>query len=502
MNISFGKFSVAVTGAVVLGVVSGKARLIGNGERLDTRTGGQLSRAIRSAKFDGKFGEVLTVVAPAEIKAERVVLVGLGEAKSFDAAAATRLGGRICAELARQKIKQAGICVDPIKDSPISVNSTAAHIASGAKLRSYRFDKYRTRQPDDEKPTLSKLTLLVTDPTKARAEFAPLSAVADGVFLTRDLVSEPANILYPAALADQAKALKSDGVTVEVLNRARLEKLGMGALLGVAQGSSHDPYVVVMRWNGAGRAGNKAPLAFVGKGVTFDTGGISIKPSGGMEDMKWDMGGSGVVIGLMRALARRKAKVNVVGIVGLVENMPSGTAQRPGDIVTSMSGQTIEVINTDAEGRLVLADVLWYVQQRFKPSLIVDLATLTGAIIVALGNIRAGLFCNDDSLSERLVAAGDAVGERLWRLPMDDAYDKQINSPAADMKNVGSGRGAGSITGAKFIERFIEDTPWAHIDIAGVTWSKQANDVVPQGGTGFGVRLLDHFVASHHETKR
>jgi leucyl aminopeptidase len=254
-----------------------------------------------------------------------------------------------------------------------------------------------------------------------------------------------------------------------------------------------------MRWNGAPKGKKKAPIAFVGKGVTFDTGGISIKPAAHMEDMKWDMGGAGVVIGLMKALAGRKAKVDAVGICGLVENMPSAKAQRPGDIVTSASGQTIEVINTDAEGRLVLADALWYVQRKFKPRAIVDLATLTGAIIVALGHDHAGLFSNNDRLAERLTAAGKATGEALWRMPLGEAYDKNINSDAADMKNVGA-RGGGSITAAQFIQRFIDKgTPWAHLDIAGVTWDSKPKPTVPKGGTGFGVRLLDRLVAAHYE---
>ncbi|HJN24943.1 MAG TPA: leucyl aminopeptidase, partial [Rhodospirillales bacterium] len=335
---------------------------------------------------------------------------------------------------------------------------------------------------------------------KARSTFAPMDKVADGVFMTRDLVSEPANVIYPETLAKQAQSLSKLGVKVEVLGEAQMRKLGMGALLGVGQGSDREPRLVVMRWNGKkGKARNDAPVAFVGKGVTFDTGGISIKPSGGMEDMKWDMGGSGVVIGLMRALAGRKANANVVGVVGLVENMPSGTAQRPGDIVTSMSGQTIEVLNTDAEGRLVLADALWYTKERFKPKFMVDLATLTGAIIICLGDQKAGLFSNDDKLSQQLSDAGEAVDESVWRMPMGDNYDKMLNCDAADMKNISGGRGAGSITAAQFLKRFVDKTPWAHLDIAGVTWSNKASPVAPKGGTAFGVRLLDRLVADNYE---
>ncbi|MCG8509210.1 MAG: leucyl aminopeptidase, partial [Rhodospirillales bacterium] len=313
--------------------------------------------------------------------------------------------------------------------------------------------------------------------------------------------------LYPATLAEQAKSLTKLGVKVEVLGRSQMAKMGMGALLGVAQGSVHEPKLVVMQWHGKpgrklgkGKRGKPAaPIAFLGKGVTFDTGGISLKPSGGMEDMKWDMGGAGVVIGLMKALAGRKARVNAVGIVGLVENMPSGSAQRPGDIVTTMSGQTIEVLNTDAEGRLVLADAMWYCKERFKPRFMVDLATLTGAIIVCLGYEKAGLFSNNDELSERLLASGEAVGESLWRMPLGDEYDKLIKSDAADMKNISAGRGAGSITAAQLLQRFVDDTPWAHLDIAGVTWGKKDKPTVPKGGTAFGVRLLDHMVSEFYE---
>jgi leucyl aminopeptidase len=347
----------------------------------------------------------------------------------------------------------------------------AANVAFGARLRSYRFDKYRTKEKPDKKPSLNKLTILTGAATAAKKAFQPLDRVADGVFLTRDLVSEPANVIYPETLAEQAAELASLGLEVEVLDERKMKKLGMGALLGVGQGSIRPPRLVVMSWSGGKK--DDAPLAFVGKGITFDTGGISIKPAAGMEDMKWDMAGSGVVIGLMKALAGRKAKANVVGVVALAENMPGGNAQRPGDIVTSMSGQTIEVLNTDAEGRLVLADALWYTQDRFKPKFMVNLATLTGAIIVALGHEHAGLFSNDDTLSERLTAAGKAVGEPLWRLPLADAYDRDIDSDAADMKNIGSGRGAGSIIGAQFLQRFVNNVPWAHLDIAGVAWTKK-----------------------------
>jgi leucyl aminopeptidase len=338
---------------------------------------------------------------------------------------------------------------------------------------------------------------MVDHTDSAKTAFGRLEQIAEGVFLTRDLVSEPANVIHPETLAERAKALTEVGIEVDVLGEKQMRKLGMGALLGVGQGSDKESRIVVMRWMGA-KDKNAAPLVLAGKGVTFDSGGISIKPAAGMEDMKWDMGGAATVIGTMRALAGRKAAANVVGIVGLVENMPSGTAQRPGDVVTSMSGQTIEVINTDAEGRLVLADVLTYVQSICKPKAIIDLATLTGAIIISLGHDHAGLFANDDALAETITAAGKAVGEPVWRLPMGESYDKQLKSDIADMKNVG-GREGGSITAAQFLKRFVGDVPWAHLDIAGTTWAKKDATLWSKGATAFGVRLLDRLVADQYE---
>jgi leucyl aminopeptidase len=329
--------------------------------------------------------------------------------------------------------------------------------------------------------------------------FTPLEQISHGVFLARDVVTEPPNELYPASYA---KRIKSEfaklGADVSILNEKQLTKLGMGALLGVGQGSERESHVVVIKYQG----GNKkdAPIAFVGKGVTFDTGGISLKPSGGMEDMKYDMGGSASVVGIMRALAGRKAKVNAVGIVGLVENMPGHNAQRPSDVVTSMSGQTIEVLNTDAEGRLVLADILWYAQEKFKPKTVIDLATLTGAIVIALGNEHAGVFTNDDALADKLSKAGTATGEKVWQFPLNSDYDKLLDSKIADMQNISSGRGAGSITAAQFLQRFIQKgVSWAHIDIAGMAWNSKARDVSPEGASGYGVRLLDQLVAENFE---
>ncbi|MGH6842459.1 MAG: leucyl aminopeptidase, partial [Methylocella sp.] len=380
----------------------------------------------------------------------------------------------------------------------------ASEFMLGMRLRDYRFDPYKTKKNEDEESKgRADIVLAVDEPAAVRREAKGREAVAAGVLTTRSLVNEPANVLYPEEFANRAAALKKLGVEVTVLDDAALRDLGMGALLGVGQGSARGSRVVIMRWRGAkaAKAGAKTkakPLAIVGKGVCFDTGGISIKPAAGMEDMKGDMAGAACVVGLMQALAMRKAKADVVGVIGLVENMPGPQAQRPGDIVKSMSGQTIEVINTDAEGRLVLADLLWYVQDKFKPKFIVDLATLTGAILVALGQEHAGLFTNDDELGERLISAGKDTGEKLWRLPLGAAYDKMIDSKFADMKNTG-GRHAGSITAAQFLQRFVKGTPWAHLDIAGTGMGSPSNEVNQSWGSGFGVRLLDRLIADHYE---
>ena len=512
MKIAFSAPTLPERGVVVVGVLDDR-ELTASAEQLDARMNGGIVRAMEASRFRGKKDQVLALVAPGDGGLDRVLLVGLGKAGDIDALRMQAVGGKIHAALANQGHKAATVAVDAVDGCSMAPAEMAAELALGARLRSYRFGKYMTRQKDEDKPSLRTLTIGCDGAGEARKLFGPRQKVADGVFFTRDLVSEPANVIYPESLAAEAKTLADLGVKVEVLGEDKMKKLGMGALLAVGHGSARETQLVVMQWNGAAKpgakgakakkakkdaAGDEAPLAFVGKGVTFDTGGISIKPSAGMEDMKWDMAGSGVVIGLMKALAGRKAKVNAVGVVGLVENMPSGKAQRPGDIVTSMSGQTIEVLNTDAEGRLVLADALWYCKERFKPRAMIDLATLTGAIIISLGDEKAGLFSNDDGLAERIAAAGADVGEPVWRMPLGEAYDKAIKSEIADMKNIGN-RGAGSITAAQFLKRFVGDTPWAHLDIAGVAWSKKDRDVVPKGGTGFGVRLLDRLVAEHYE---
>jgi leucyl aminopeptidase len=373
----------------------------------------------------------------------------------------------------------------------------AADFALGLALRAYAFDRYKTKPKEgEEKRRSRRITVGVADPAACRKAWAGREAVCEGVMLARDLVNEPPNVLYPEEFARRAARLRKLGLAVEVLDEPAIKKLGMRALLAVGQGSARESRVVVMRLNrGKPRT---APVAFIGKGVCFDTGGISIKPSGSMEDMKGDMAGAACVVGLMHALAARKAAVNAVGIIGLVENMPDGKAQRPGDIVTSLSGQTIEIINTDAEGRLVLADLLWYAKTRFKPKFMIDLATLTGAILVALGQEHAGLFSNDDRLAERLVEAGNATGERVWRMPLGPEYDKLIDSKFADVKNTG-GRHAGSITAAQFLQRFVDKAPWAHLDIAGTGFASQASDINTSWGSGWGVRLLDRLVADHYQ---
>ena len=490
MKVSFSEPGLPTSGVVAVCVEEG-GKLSATAKQLDKSTKGALTRAIKASRFTGKKSQLLDLVAPAEVALDRIVLVGVG--KSPEEKDQLELGGNLLAHLNRAGVKAAHFVVET---GNRDLAEAAANIGCGAVLRSYRFDKYRTREKPEDKPAMRTLTLRVKGAAAARRAFSPLEKVAEGVFFTRDLVSEPPNILYPESFAAEVKALTKLGVKVEILGEKQMEKLGMGSLLGVGQGSVRESQIAIMRWEGAARS--KAPVAFIGKGVTFDTGGISLKPGPGMQDMKWDMGGAGTVAGLMKALAGRKAKVNAVGLLGLVENMPDGNAQRPGDIVTSMSGQTIEIHNTDAEGRLVLADVLWYAQERFKPKLMVDLATLTGAIIISLGHEHAGMFSNDDKLAEQITKAGLATGEKVWRMPLDEAYDKALNTPGADMKNV-AGRDGGSITAAQFLQRFVNKVPWAHLDIAGTTWSSKDAPIVPKGGTGYGVRLLDRFVRDNYE---
>jgi leucyl aminopeptidase len=477
----------------VCAVLAGEGgKLDGLAAQIDTASGGAISRAIKAAKFEGKKDQMLDVVAPGG-GLDRVLAFGIGDAAKLAAREVELLGGAMAGALQVSKVKQATIAADW---PPGNLDKEApALIASGARLRVYSFDRYKSKKPD--KPNgLEQIVVLCRDPAQARKAYARYEAIARGVHFARDLVNEPANVLTPVEFANRLRALAKGGLAVEVLGPAQMKKLGMRALLGVAQGSVHEPRLVVLRWNG-GKRGEK-PVAFIGKGVTFDTGGISIKPAQGMEDMKGDMGGAACVSGLMLALAARRAKVNAVGCVGLVENMPDGNAQRPGDIVRSMSGQTIAVLNTDAEGRLVLADALWYIQDRFKPKFMVNLATLTGAILVALGKEHAGLFSNTDELAGRLFAVGQSTGEKVWRMPLAAEYDKLIDSDIADMKNIG-GRNAGSITAAQFLQRFVNNVPWAHLDVAGTAMDSVKSAINQSWGSGWGVRLLDQLLVEHYE---
>jgi leucyl aminopeptidase len=491
LDIAFAKFAVPPSGALALLLAEAEAGSSTALAAVDDATGGAVSRALAAAEFTGKRGQTVTILSPGA-GLSRVVAVGLGKTAELTARHVEEAGGHVAVALARQP--NAAVAATGLTPE------LAASIALGAVLRAYRFDRYRTTEKAEDKPKLAKLTVLADAPPKARESWASERAIAEGVFLSRDLVSEPPNVLNPAEMADRCRKLEDLGLKVEVLGPKEMGKLGFGALLGVSQGSANEPRMVVMHWNGAsgGKKTRTPPLAFVGKGVTFDTGGISIKPAAGMEDMKFDMAGAGTVIGLMAALAGRKAKVDAIGLVGLVENMPSGTAQRPGDVVTTYSGQTVEVINTDAEGRLVLADVLSYCQQKYDPRFMIDLATLTGAIIVGLGHEYAGMFSNDDSLAAQLHEIGNSTGELVWRMPLSEAYDKGIKSEIADMKNVG-GRPGGAITAAQFIQRFVNGKPWVHLDIAGTAWATKDSPTVPKGATAFGVRLLDRLVAAHYE---
>lgn len=484
------------TYAVILGA---DANFKGQAASLDDELKGGLRRVAKLSRQLKKKGDMVTIAAPSSSSStgtaelERIILaVSDKSMKSLDW---QNLGAQITAQALKEGAKTLVIRLDKEGDDADQV-AIACQLAFGAQLEDYRFDKYFTTKKPEDMPSLKKLIIECEGGSavanQSRKAFKPWKALAEAVHFTRDIVSEPANVIYPESLAKRCQDLTSLGLEIDVLDETKLKKLKMGALLGVGQGSARESRVVVLQWRGG--ASSQAPIALVGKGVTFDTGGISLKQPGGMEDMKWDMGGSAAVIGTLISAATRQIKQNVVGVVGLVENMPDGNAQRPGDVVTSMSGQTIEVINTDAEGRLVLADCLHFVQTEYKPHTIIDLATLTGAMVVALGHEYAGLFSNNDKLAKSLLKAGRESGEKLWQFPLDPAYDRQIKSQIADMKNVGDGRGAGSITAAQFLQRFIKDVAWAHLDIAGRAWGNQDVPTVPKGATGFGVRLLTHYL--------
>jgi leucyl aminopeptidase len=497
VKVGFVPFSAAPQGTLV--VFSDDTLKLGTATRKALGDAANLvKRAAEINEFKGKSGSTLDILAPEGLKASRLIVVGSGKLSAIKDNDFLKLGGSVAGKL--RAGNGAVTIIAELPDGAMKPDQAAA-VASGVRLRAYKFDRYKTKKKDGEDaPLRGEVSLAVGDVGAARKAFSPSAHVVDGVLMARELVNEPPNVLYPVEFARRTAQLRKLGVDVEILDVKAMSKLGMGALLGVAQGSTQPARMVVMRWNG-GKRGDQ-PVAFIGKGVSFDTGGISIKPAGGMEDMKGDMGGAACVVGLMHALAARKAKLNVVGAIGLVENMPDGNAQRPGDIVTSMSGQTIEIINTDAEGRLVLADVLWYVAKKFKPKFMVDLATLTGAIMVALGTEYAGLFSNNDELAQRLTEVGQATGERVWRMPLGPEYDKQIDSQFADVKNTGGSRNGGSITAAQFLQRFVDDIPWAHLDIAGTAMGAPKSEINQSWGSGFGVRLLDRLVAEHYEAKR
>ncbi len=496
MKIAFARGGPPGRGTHVVFALTGNA-LTGVAAKLDKTLGGRLQAAAKAAKFEGKRDSVLEVLAPGS-RYDRVIVIGVGDAAKLTAREAELLGGVTAGALQSSKAVSATVSADLPEGASFKPAEWAAFLAAGASLRVYAFDAYKTKKSDKPRG-LDTVTFLTGAAEAAKAAFAPYAAVREGVHLARNLVNEPANILVPITFANRCRELARSGVKVEILTPQQMKRLGMGALLGVAQGSPNAPRLVVMRWNGGPRG--EKPVAFIGKGVTFDTGGVSIKPAGGMEEMKGDMAGAACVTGLMLALAKRRAKVNVVGAIGLVENSVDGNAQRPGDVVKSMSGQTIAVLNTDAEGRLVLADVLWYVQDRFKPKFMVNLATLTGAILVALGKEHAGLFSNNDELSKRLSDAGTATGEKVWRMPLTPEYDKMIDHDVADMKNIG-GRNAGSITAAQFLQRFVNNVPWAHLDIAGTSIDSVKTAINQSWASGWGVRLLNRLVADHYERGR
>ncbi|TWD57345.1 leucyl aminopeptidase [Agrobacterium vitis] len=491
LEISFAT-SASLQGGLALTLKEAEGALPAAAAELDPA--GTYTKAAKVAQFKAKAMTVLDMLAPAGSTLDRIIVVGAGKAADLSAHDWLRLGGTVAANLKKAEAATVFVDAEGLDVTPKAV----CDFATGMMLRNYTFDDYKTKKKDDEEgAAVIKVTIVTAQADAAKALFeADGKAVTDGVLLARTMVNLPPNVLGPVEFADHAKALEKLGVEVEILTEVEMKALGMGALLGVAQGSVRPPRLAVMQWKG-GKADSQ-PLAFIGKGVVFDTGGISIKPAAGMEDMKGDMGGAAAVIGLMHTLAARKAKVNVVGILGLVENMPDGNAQRPGDIVTSMSGQTIEIINTDAEGRLVLCDALWYCNDRFKPAFMINLATLTGAILVALANLHAGLFSNDDALAEQLLKAGLATNERLWRMPLGKDYDKMIDSRFADMKNSG-GRLGGSITAAQFLQRFVGDTPWAHLDVAGTAMDSPKDEISQSWASGFGVRLLDQLVRDAYE---
>ena len=503
LNISFEEKDLYLNEAIAV-LINDQLKIDGEVMDIDQKYHGLISKTIQDTnKFKGEFGQALSLTTTdKDGQLMGIVIVGIGDEAKLKSYQLEEVGGEIYSRAKAAKASSVGIKVNG-RVGKFGENETAALLASGGLLAAYRFDKYLTKQKEEEKFVTSDFNIIVNNEQGAYNAFEEKKAIAMGVYFARDLVSEVPNVLCPESYAEQiVQKLEPLGIDVEVIGEREMRNLGMGAMLGVGQGSSNESKLVVMKYDG-GASGQK-PVCFVGKGVTFDTGGISIKPSAGMSDMKYDMGGSAAVVGAMKAIALRSAKINVVGVVGLVENMPGGNAQRPGDVVTSMSGQTIEVLNTDAEGRLVLCDCVTYLQKNFEPDCIIDLATLTGAILIALAHTYAGCFANDDELAEKLINASHDTNEKLWRMPLHKDFDEMLKSPVADIANIGSERGmAGSSTAAHFIGRFIQNgVKWAHLDIAGMAWDKKGkNPICPIGAVGFGVRLLNQFVQDHYESK-
>jgi len=491
------RFVSVISGEIVAVMAGEGGGLLDAGKALDEASGGRIGKALKAARFTGGPGQMADVLAPEGAGFDRVLVIGLGKLDAADGLSVERWAGHAVRRTLTTGVERLVLRPDALpKVTRPEVNARAS---LGVQLASYRFDGYRTKLKPEQTPSLKAVDIDPADGDSAGAEAA--AAVAEGVYFARDLVSEPPNVLYPESFAERLHDLETIGVEVDILSPDAMAKLGMGGLLGVAQGSAKPGRLVVMKWLGAADKSAK-PLVLVGKGVTFDTGGISIKPAAAMDEMKGDMGGAAAVAGAMKAIALRHAKANVIGVVALVENMPGANAQRPGDIVHTMSGQTIEVLNTDAEGRLILADALWYAQDKFDPAAIIDLATLTGAVLVALGHENAGLFANDEDLAAAVTSAATAEGEPVWRLPMSAGYDKLLDSPNADMKNIAGKPVAGSTIGAQFLRRFIKDgVAWAHLDIAGTAWKPgpYEDPTAPSWATGYGVRLLNRLVADKYE---
>ncbi|MEZ5813898.1 MAG: leucyl aminopeptidase [Alphaproteobacteria bacterium] len=499
VKVTFPKTNAAITGALVITVFDGPA-LPPEGQKQDKALSGLLSAALKENKnFKGKNGQLLEIFTPAGSKNSRIILLGLGKNEDLDTLGAETAGGKLFAAIGKNGLSTATLLAG--RSKKLKPEILAAHIANGFKLRSYNFDRYKSKKEKDDAPApLKTLKIAASDPEEAKTAFETLAHATAGTFLARDLVNTAPNDLYPESYARLiSKELKPLGIDIEILDDKKLQKMGAGGITAVGQGSARKPRMVIMRWNGGGKK-TARPVGLVGKGVTFDTGGISLKPGANMDEMKMDMGGSAAVVGLMKTLALRKAKTDVVAIVGLAENMPSSNAYRPGDIITTYAGKTVEVLNTDAEGRLVLADCLTHLQRKYNPECIIDLATLTGAILIALGHEYCGTFVNNDTLWKQMETAAETSGEKLWRMPLDKVWSKEVESEIADIQNLGKSRYAGSCTAAAFLGHFIEnETPWAHMDIAGTAWRKSDQPTVPKYGSGFGVRILNDLIAKYYE---